>query len=328
MSTISVIVPVYMVEKYIHRCVDSILGQSYTNFELILVDDGSPDICGTICDDYAAKDDRVVVIHQENGGLSSARNAGLRIATGEFIAFVDSDDCIHHEMYKTLLAVLEQSGADIVKSDFVSFSNTLPTKLTGSNTVTVYTPSDAFDDFMNTEFSPKKHMKSVVWDGLYRREMFFDGEKLVLQFPVGKINEDTYLFPELIFRAKKIAHIDAAFYYYFTREGGITHSGISEREINSCDLWEHVHTVLSQYTTAYIHQCAHNSASRYINVLHRIYPSALRKHYFSKVRNELFSDKFGLLSHVVDPKIRRTLRFIKVYPLYKLAKRILRSRIY
>ena len=107
MPGISVIVPVYMVEKYIHRCVDSILAQTCTDFELILVDDGSPDNCGAICDAYAEKDKRIVVIHQKNGGLSSARNAGLRRATGSFIAFVDSDDCIHQEMLEVLIAALE-----------------------------------------------------------------------------------------------------------------------------------------------------------------------------------------------------------------------------
>ena len=99
---ISVIVPVYKVEPYLRRCIDSIRNQTYTNLEIILVDDGSPDNCGHICDEYAQKDKRILVIHQENGGLSAARNSGLARCTGAYIGFVDSDDCIHPEMYERL----------------------------------------------------------------------------------------------------------------------------------------------------------------------------------------------------------------------------------
>lgn len=100
MQKLSVIVPVYKVEPYIHKCVDSILGQTYTNLEVILVDDGSPDNCGKICDEYAAKDKRVKVIHKKNGGLSDARNAGIDISTGDIIGFIDSDDYIEARMYQ------------------------------------------------------------------------------------------------------------------------------------------------------------------------------------------------------------------------------------
>ena len=103
---ISIIVPVYKVEPYIRKCVDSILTQTITDFELILVDDGSPDICGEICDEYAGKDYRIKVIHKENGGLSSARNAGLDICTGDLIGFVDGDDFIDNDMFETLYTLL------------------------------------------------------------------------------------------------------------------------------------------------------------------------------------------------------------------------------
>lgn len=102
---ISIIVPVYEVEPYIHKCVDSILAQTFTDFELILVDDGSPDNCGEICDEYEENDSRIRVIHKENGGPSSARNAGLNIAKGDYIGFVDSDDWIETDMYEMLICV-------------------------------------------------------------------------------------------------------------------------------------------------------------------------------------------------------------------------------
>ena len=110
---ISVIVPVYKVEKFINRCIDSILNQSYTDFELILVDDGSPDNCGKICDDYASKDKRIVVIHKENGGLSDARNAGIDAMKGQYVTFIDSDDYIHRETFSFLISLIEKENADI-----------------------------------------------------------------------------------------------------------------------------------------------------------------------------------------------------------------------
>lgn len=114
MPEISVIVPVYKVEPYLRKCVDSILAQTFTDIELILIDDGSPDNCGAICDEYAAKDNRVVVIHQQNAGVSAARNAGLDIARGSYIGFVDSDDWIEPEMYETMLRTAKESNADVV----------------------------------------------------------------------------------------------------------------------------------------------------------------------------------------------------------------------
>lgn len=114
MPELSIIVPVYKVEPYLPKCIDSILAQTFTDFELILIDDGSPDRCGQICDEYAAKDDRIIVIHQENKGVSAARNAGLDIAKGTYIGFVDSDDWIEPEMYHTLVTVAEDEGSKLV----------------------------------------------------------------------------------------------------------------------------------------------------------------------------------------------------------------------
>lgn len=328
MPTISVIVPVYKVEKYIHRCVDSILGQTYADFELILVDDGSPDNCGAICDEYAAKDSRVVVIHQENGGLSAARNAGLRVSRGRYIAFVDSDDCIHTKMYETLLSVLDDSDADFVKSNFCRFTDEIPKPPIVPIKVTTYTSEEALHDFMCTEYSPIKHMKSTVCDALYKRKMFFLDDILEITFPVGKINEDTYIFPELILRAKRIAHVDVAYYYYFIREDGIMHADIGEREINSCDLWEHIHRVVSPNNEQYDEKTAHNSAVRYLNILYRIYHSDFKSTHFHMVHKQMLDDKENLFSKIKDARIKRSIWLVRNYPLYLFVKRICRHHIY
>lgn len=112
---ISVIVPVYKVEKYLRRSIESVLNQTYTDLEIVLVDDGSPDQCGMICDEYAQKDSRIRVIHKENGGLSSARNAGIKIAKGEYITFLDSDDYIENDAYETLINVAANTDADVIE---------------------------------------------------------------------------------------------------------------------------------------------------------------------------------------------------------------------
>ena len=115
MPELSIIVPVYKVEPYLRRCIDSILAQTFRDFELILIDDGSPDNCGAICDEYAAKDSRIIVIHQKNQGVSAARNAGLDIAKGTYLGFVDSDDWIEPEMYETMIATAKEKQVDVSK---------------------------------------------------------------------------------------------------------------------------------------------------------------------------------------------------------------------
>ena len=123
---ISIIVPIYKVEDYLDRCIQSILNQSYKNIEIILVDDGSPDRCGSICDAYALTDSRVKVIHKENGGLSDARNAGLEVVNGSLIGFVDSDDLIHPRMYELMLNALTSTHSDISICYYTAFSSEIP----------------------------------------------------------------------------------------------------------------------------------------------------------------------------------------------------------
>ena len=155
---ISVVIPIYNVEKYIERCIDSVLNQTYMNLEIILVDDGSPDRCGEICDNYAQIDKRIRVIHKENGGLSSARNAGLRIATGDYISFVDSDDWIEPHMYETLLKNAINYKAQISSggvTDLVEKGETyIPIKSTFNGNIEIF--------FDNKEESIKRFF-SLSW---------------------------------------------------------------------------------------------------------------------------------------------------------------------
>lgn len=213
MKKISVIVPVYNVEEYICQCVDSILEQTYTALEVILVDDGSTDKCPTICDAYAGKDTRVKVIHKVNGGLADARNAGIDVATGEFIAFVDSDDYIEPDMYEVLAENIEMYHADIAIAKW-HYDDCDAKTLQEDEKI-------CFDREQGLDFLIKGNgtytITMSVWDRLYRRELI-DG----IYFPKGKCYEDIVWSTKVFWRAKKSVYVDKALYVYRKRQGSIT----------------------------------------------------------------------------------------------------------
>ena len=165
MPLISVIVPIYNVEKYLDRCVDSIINQTYKNLEIILVDDGSPDNCPQMCDDYAKKDSRIKVVHKENGGLSDARNVGMEVATGEYVSFIDSDDYISLDFYETLLETIVDNDSDIVECGVVKFyeDNSFD-KYSDDLKVTNYDTVDGLEGLIN-----ENPFKQHVWNKLYNQ---------------------------------------------------------------------------------------------------------------------------------------------------------------
>ncbi|SRR5690606_3352114 len=198
---VSIIVPIYNVEEYIEECVDSILNQTYQNIEVILVNDGSPDRCGEICEEYSLKDQRIRVIHKENGGLSDARNAGLDICQGEFISFVDSDDTVLSTFIEVLYQNLVQYKADL--SVIGSYRN--------ANEIInhVGTRVNFYPNYLDFLYdSTIKDWKVEVWRKLYKREIWES-----LRFPVGKKSEDTFIFPYIVYQ-RKIVYSDAKLYYY------------------------------------------------------------------------------------------------------------------
>ena len=224
MAQISVIVPVYKVEPYIHRCVDSILGQSFSDFELILVDDGSPDNCGVICDAYAQKDSRVHVIHQENGGLSLARNAGidwmLVNSEAQWLTFVDSDDCIHPEMLERLLRAARQQKTLISVCAYTETSGgELP-------------EADGRQEFWQAaDFFVEHYVSAVIACGkLYHRSCFSQ-----IRYPAGKLHEDEFVTYRLLFAAERIAFLPSPLYAYFVNPKGITKRTWSPKRL---DAWE------------------------------------------------------------------------------------------
>ncbi|MBQ8834487.1 MAG: glycosyltransferase [Oscillospiraceae bacterium] len=218
---ISVIVPVYNVEAYLPRCVDSILAQTYSNLEIILVDDGTRDASDKICDDYARKDSRVRVIHKENGGLSSARNAGIDTAKGEYLAFVDSDDWIEPETYETMLGLARQYGVKLVCGGRYDVSSE-----TGQREVGLCPPRQEVVDGEEVvrRIFLWENIDSASWDKLYHRSLFRE-----IRFPLGKICEDIPIMYRIVLDAGRVAMCDKPFYNYYHRPGSITTASVSEK---------------------------------------------------------------------------------------------------
>lgn len=215
MPKVSIIVPIYKVELYIKRCIDSLLRQTYKNFELILVDDGSPDNSGKICDEYAEKDFRIHVIHKENGGLSDARNRGIEWALNnsdsEWIVLVDSDDWVHYRYLEFLLDAVEYSGCGMAICDFA---------LSHGETPIVHDNDFAFQIWNTEEFYCEKIVHAVpVWIKIFPKKDFVD-----LRFPVGKIHEDEYVTHKILFKYPQIAYIDMRLYYNYQHSDSITKS--------------------------------------------------------------------------------------------------------
>ena len=210
MPAISVIVPVYKVEKYLHKCVDSILSQTFRDYELFLVDDGSPDNCGRICDKYAEKDSRIIVIHKENSGLSDARNVAIDRAKGEYLTFIDSDDYVAYNHLETLYNALAETESDIAVANITSFDNN---KYDDS----FYYPTgeqmvlDGSDVFC-TIYQPCAQAK------LYKHFIFED-----IRYPVGRLYEDTFVYHDVLAKAKRLVLTGQNTYYYLMRDDSIMH---------------------------------------------------------------------------------------------------------
>lgn len=214
---ISVVIPVYNTEKYLETCLKSIVNQTWENLEIILVDDGSRDQSGEICDAYAKKDSRIVVVHKENGGLSSARNAGICAATGDYIGFVDSDDWISETMYEHLIQALEHTGASVAVCGMKEMETYVKTDIPCGEE-TLLSAREAVGGFFNRQISES------VCDKLYKKSLFES-----LRFPEGEINEDTVVAYRILADCGQAVQVDSREYFYRKRQGSITKSGYSDK---------------------------------------------------------------------------------------------------
>lgn len=225
MSTISVLVPVYNTAAYLPRCLESILCQTYTDFEIVLVDDGSTDGSGKICDEYAVKDSRIKVIHQPNGGRSAARNTCLEYvfhhSNSEYLAFVDSDDWIAPRNLELLLEACTKFHVDISMGRWESREEKKEEPSLKCVDILLQSTKDAYT-------RKGTDVGDYLWGNLYRKSIFKD-----IQFPLGKNFEDIYMVPRILFQVQKIAVVDAVLYYYFQNPNGIVNSPWSIEKIEA-----------------------------------------------------------------------------------------------
>jgi glycosyltransferase involved in cell wall biosynthesis len=214
--TVSVIIPVYQVEKYLDKCIASVVGQTYQNLQIILIDDGSTDRSPAICDEWKERDPRITVIHQPNGGLSRARNAGLKVATGKFVGFVDSDDWIEPNMVECLLAALQKTDADIAVGGFEGFtedSKSIPYAKAKSTERSLCSTGDALKRLLLL----RGFIRNFVWNKLYRRTVLSG-----IAFPEGRLYEDVTWTAQVIGNAKSVVCVNQIFYHYLHRPDSLS----------------------------------------------------------------------------------------------------------
>lgn len=225
-QNICVIVPVFMVSEYLDRCLESLVRQKYSNIRILLVDDGSLDESAVLCDKWANEDDRILVIHKTNGGLSDARNNGFRFADGGFISFIDSDDFISEDFYEIMLTTALQHDSDIVECDVAKVYES------GKH-------EDYHDDLAVSDYSATEGLSGLidetafhqhVWNKLYRREVV---ENII--FEVGKLNEDEFWTYQVFGNSKIITKINQTMYFYFQRESSIMGQGYNLRRLDALE---------------------------------------------------------------------------------------------
>lgn len=293
MEMIYVVVPVYKVEPYIHRCIDSILNQTYTAFKLILVDDGSPDNCGAICDEYAKQDSRIHVIHQENGGLSAARNAGIEYAMKsgdpehDWISFIDSDDFVHPRYTEYLYNCAKEYKTDI---SLCYYFETIHSQVSANH------PSFHHECFTPEEFFCNHHTKAILACAKLYRLFLFEN----IRYPIGKIHEDQFTTHQLLFQCNRIAVVPEHLYYYYQREDSIMHTSWSSKSLDELDALYAQMNYLLQHNfsrsyersfSVYLSKCL--SKSRSMKLAHC--PKDEQRKLLYRFRKELlmYREKFG-----------------------------------
>lgn len=226
---ISVIVPIYNVEKYLKKCVDSILRQTYVHLEVILVDDGSPDGCPQMCDEYALRDARVKVVHKRNGGLSDARNAGIDIAKGAYLAFVDSDDFIEKDMLEKLYYSLIKYQADFSLCGLYCVDES-GKRIPEQENKEIESGCWSYQDFWNNYYKDYSMTCVVACNKLYRKELFEN-----VRYRVGKLHEDEFAIHYLVKRSTRIATVSERLYGYLRRTDSITGVGFNEKKLDGIE---------------------------------------------------------------------------------------------
>lgn len=223
---ISIIIPVYKVEEYLEKCIESVLKQTYTNLQIILVDDGSPDNCGKICDEYAKKDSRIEVIHKVNGGLSDARNVGIAKAKGKYIGFVDSDDYIKEDMYEILINLIKEYDADVSICNLYDVIDGKEYIRNNENGIQEYSRLEILKEVLLD-----KNIQSYAWNKLYKKELFDE-----IKYPIGKKYEDIGTTFYVFEKCNKIVVTSKPEYYYLKRSDSLVNNVTESTVLDYTDI--------------------------------------------------------------------------------------------
>lgn len=312
---LSIIVPVYNVEKYLDKCIVSILNQDYEDFELILVNDGSTDRCIEICNKYLSKDKRIVLINKSNGGLSSARNAGLDIARGKYIGFVDSDDWIEKDMYSTLLNIANKYESDIVQCEYQSVVEDDYKINNKQSILNHFTNLQAIDQMYGDRYISA----TVSWNKIYNKNLFKD-----IRFPIGKLHEDEFTTYKLLYKSKKVTYTSKKLYYYRQTPNSIMNSKFSIRRLDIIQALEEKKIFIESLEQKKLY----TKTIRYYNdMMINIYLACERdmlnnKVHLLNIKNKFNENYYEILRMITRFKFKHILKFTLFYISPSLYKRI------
>lgn len=319
--SLSIIIPVYNVKNYLNKCIDSILNQSYKDFEIILVDDGSTDGSGEICDEYSKMNSKIKVFHKKNNGQGSARNLGLDVCKGKYIGFVDSDDFIDPDMYESMIMILEEEDVDIVEC--------------GARNVYMDGTSAEHDDNIYLKFNNKEcldhyirgnYFYTAVWNKLFKRNIITD-----IRFPEGMIFEDIYFTYHAYYKAKSIMYTSRCLYNYLAKRPNSTmNHGFDIREITNrlVLLKERMNFLYSKSLVEAADICRFNYYKDVLEVYTRTYSNEIqdKEYYLDLLRDEIRNNKGSIVKcrYKTIDKFRFTLFLInqKIFLKVTLLKRM------
>jgi glycosyltransferase involved in cell wall biosynthesis len=290
---ISIIVPVYKVEPYLRKCIDSILAQTFKDLELLLIDDGSPDNCGAICEEYALMDSRIRVVHKENGGLSDARNKGLEIAKGDYVGFVDSDDWIEEDMYELLYNMCVSNNCEIANcTSTIYFKNR--TVKNGTHPLTIHNREEAMKVMLEG-----KLYDEVVWTKLIKRDLLKN-----IRFNKGIIYEDTAFTYQVIHKSSRVCCIGAPKYHYVKRENSTMDQAVKNIRIDAVLIYEEMYNFMAKHYPKLINLVILKLANNALAVLDLI---------TSSQNLDFYKDDYYRVSKILNRHFSQTIK-LKDYP--------------
>ena len=293
-AKVSIIVPVYNVEKYLDKCVESLVNQTYKDLEIILVDDGSPDNCGPMCDEWAKKDSRIVAYHKENGGLSDARNYGIDRCTGDYICFVDSDDYVAENYVEFMYNLFDKAdNCKVTACDICAVRNGQEAPYSDFEGSIVFNRRDAFERVLYHDL-----IDVAAYAKLYKREVFKE-----IRYPVGRLYEDTYIFGDILNETECIVFGGEALYYYVQRDDSIVSGGFSEKRLQYIDSVNRLVAAAREFDSSLENACIRRESHANLSVLR--YMDKCDKQFYpirKDLRNKILSTADTVLNNPKTPK--------------------------